>query len=132
MMSAMLFASLENDLAERKVVVIAGYTCLVLHMIDGVCHRGIRKGEHQGNAKHRKKPGERMLGQLQHNSKSIANPRKKASIVQKTGGRSIYWQPEPLNRTSSLPFRHNRHCHLSFSNGRKSSSIGIGAKALTL
>ncbi|MGE3744108.1 MAG: hypothetical protein AB7G25_00090 [Sphingomonadaceae bacterium] len=49
-------ADFGDNFAERKMVVIAGYTLLMLNAIGDTCHTGAREDERQPDAQHREKP----------------------------------------------------------------------------
>jgi len=46
----LMVASLDDDIAKRKVAMVAGYSRLMLNTIDRTCHAGAREAERQRDA----------------------------------------------------------------------------------
>jgi len=62
----LMVASLDDDIAKRKVAMIAGYRRLMLDTIDHACHTGAREAERQRDAQHRAKPKGQKSRQYHH------------------------------------------------------------------
>jgi hypothetical protein len=61
-----MVTDLGNNFGERKMVVIAGYTLLMLNEIGDICHTGAREDERQPDAEHREELKKRRARHSNH------------------------------------------------------------------